>query len=176
MVAHAFIPSIWEAEAGGFLSSRPAWSTEWVPRQPGLHRETLSRKTKNQPNKQKNCIQSFTLLMFMGMNKWNPVRGLGHYSILLSFLYFAKQRFYRASICTCTKGSHLFQPNLLFIQNSHTMEPSVTGNSVCRSGWPWIPRSPASAFQVLGWRVCHTMSGLKFSLPMSRARCFTCLI
>ena len=53
MVAHALIPSIWEAEAGGFLSSRPAWSTEWVPRQPGLHRETLSRKTKNQPNKQK---------------------------------------------------------------------------------------------------------------------------
>jgi hypothetical protein len=31
-----------EAEAGGFLSSRPAWSTAWVPGQPGLHRETLS--------------------------------------------------------------------------------------------------------------------------------------
>jgi hypothetical protein len=27
-VAHAFNPSTWEAEAGGFLSSRPAWSTE----------------------------------------------------------------------------------------------------------------------------------------------------
>ena len=25
---HAFNPSIWEAEAGGFLSLRPAWSTE----------------------------------------------------------------------------------------------------------------------------------------------------
>ena len=36
-----------EAEAGGFLSSRPAWSTEWVAGQPGLHRETLSRKNKN---------------------------------------------------------------------------------------------------------------------------------
>jgi hypothetical protein len=35
-----------EAEAGGFLSSRPAWSTEWVPGQPGLYRETLSRKKK----------------------------------------------------------------------------------------------------------------------------------
>jgi hypothetical protein len=35
MVAHAFNPSTWEAEAGGFLSSRPAWSTEWVPGQPG---------------------------------------------------------------------------------------------------------------------------------------------
>jgi hypothetical protein len=28
MVAQAFNPSTWEAEAGGFLSSRPARSTE----------------------------------------------------------------------------------------------------------------------------------------------------
>jgi hypothetical protein len=28
VVAHAFNPSIWEAEAGGFLSLRPAWSTK----------------------------------------------------------------------------------------------------------------------------------------------------
>jgi major histocompatibility complex class I len=26
--AHAFNPSTWEAEAGGFLNSRPAWSTK----------------------------------------------------------------------------------------------------------------------------------------------------
>jgi hypothetical protein len=26
---HAFNPSTWEAEAGGCLSSRPAWSTEF---------------------------------------------------------------------------------------------------------------------------------------------------
>ena len=48
VVAHTFNPTTREAEAGGFLSSRPAWSTEWVPGQPGLNRETLSRKTKNQ--------------------------------------------------------------------------------------------------------------------------------
>jgi hypothetical protein len=53
MVAHAFNPSTWEAEAGGFLSSRPAWSTAWVPGQPGLHRETLSWETKTKANKQK---------------------------------------------------------------------------------------------------------------------------
>jgi hypothetical protein len=52
VVAHAFNPSTWEAEAGGFLSSRPAWSTEWVPGQPGLHRETLSWKKKQKQNKQ----------------------------------------------------------------------------------------------------------------------------
>ena len=62
-VAHAFNLNTQKAEAGGSLSSRPAWSTEWVPGQPGLHRETLSQKnktkqktktkTKNQPTKQK---------------------------------------------------------------------------------------------------------------------------
>jgi hypothetical protein len=48
VVEHAFNPSSWEAEAGRFLSLRPAWSTQWVPGQQGIHRETLSRKTKNQ--------------------------------------------------------------------------------------------------------------------------------
>jgi hypothetical protein len=28
MMAHAFDPSTWEAEAGGFRSLRPAWSTK----------------------------------------------------------------------------------------------------------------------------------------------------
>jgi hypothetical protein len=55
VVAHTFNPSTWEAEASGYLSLRPAWSTEWVPEQPGLHRETLSRKNKTkQKNKQTN--------------------------------------------------------------------------------------------------------------------------
>ena len=46
MVAHAFNPSTQEAEAGGSLSSRPAWSTEWMPGQSGLLlRETLSQDT-----------------------------------------------------------------------------------------------------------------------------------
>jgi hypothetical protein len=44
MVAYTFNLSTWEAEAGGFLSSRLAWSTEWVPEHPELHRETLSQK------------------------------------------------------------------------------------------------------------------------------------
>ena len=48
-----FIPSTWETEAGGSLNSRPAWSTEGVPGQPGLHRETLSRKTKKKKKKKK---------------------------------------------------------------------------------------------------------------------------
>jgi hypothetical protein len=61
MVVHAFNPSTWEAEAGKFLSLRPAWSTELVPGQPGLYRETLVLKkqknkqtNKQNPNKQTN--------------------------------------------------------------------------------------------------------------------------
>jgi hypothetical protein len=38
VVAHTFNPSTWEVEAGRSLSSRPAWSTERIPGQPGLHR------------------------------------------------------------------------------------------------------------------------------------------
>jgi hypothetical protein len=60
-MAHAFIPSTWEAEAGGFLSSRPAWSTEQVPGHPGLHRETLSQnKTKQNKTKQNKTKQNKT--------------------------------------------------------------------------------------------------------------------
>jgi hypothetical protein len=51
VVVHAFNPSTWEAEAGKFLNLRPARSTEWVPGQPGLYRETLSQKTKQNKTK-----------------------------------------------------------------------------------------------------------------------------
>jgi hypothetical protein len=47
VVVHAFNPSTQEAEAGRFLSSWPAWSTKWVPGQPGLYRETLSQTNQN---------------------------------------------------------------------------------------------------------------------------------
>ena len=53
VVAHAFNPSSWEAEAGGFLSSRPAWSTERGPGQPGLQRETLSQPPPPKKRKEK---------------------------------------------------------------------------------------------------------------------------
>jgi hypothetical protein len=59
-VVYTFNPSTWEAEAGGFLSSRPAWSTECVPGQPGLYRETLSRKTKKK--KKESCVLHLSIL------------------------------------------------------------------------------------------------------------------
>jgi hypothetical protein len=63
-VAHAFNPSTREAEASGFLNSRPAWSTKRVPGQPGLYRETLSQKTKQNKtnNNNKKLLASGTKL------------------------------------------------------------------------------------------------------------------
>lgn len=46
VVAHVINPSTQKAEAGRSLSSRTAWSIEQVPGQPGLHRETVSKKKK----------------------------------------------------------------------------------------------------------------------------------
>jgi hypothetical protein len=40
VVAHTFNPSTWEAEAGGFLSSRPAWS----PEEPCLRKPKKKKK------------------------------------------------------------------------------------------------------------------------------------
>jgi hypothetical protein len=44
-----------QRQADFWVWSQPAWSTEWVPGQPGLHRETLSRGEKK--NRQRSNIQ-----------------------------------------------------------------------------------------------------------------------
>jgi hypothetical protein len=62
VVAHTFDPSTWEAEAGGFLSSRPAWSTKWVPGQPGIYRETLSQKYQKKKKKRLGVPMDVALL------------------------------------------------------------------------------------------------------------------
>jgi hypothetical protein len=81
VVAHAFNPSTREAEAGRFLSLRPAWSTERVPGQPRLYRKTLSqrkKKKKKKPTKKIMCgkcllaIQTegfLSSLLFIKLNK-----------------------------------------------------------------------------------------------------------
>jgi hypothetical protein len=88
-VAHAFNPSTWEAEAGRFLSSRPAWSTEWVAGQPGLHRETLPQN--KQTNKQTKRLWalwawlSFYVIFYMPLNyEW-----LTSVIVFVYFLWYA---------------------------------------------------------------------------------------
>ena len=53
-VAHTFNPSTWEAELGGFPSSRSAWSTEWVPGSQGyIEKPCLERPQKKKRKKEK---------------------------------------------------------------------------------------------------------------------------
>jgi hypothetical protein len=68
VVGHAFNPNTWEAEAGGFLSSRPAWSTEWVPGQPGLHRKTLSQNKTIQTTIKKAHAQSLCVSLSLSLS------------------------------------------------------------------------------------------------------------
>jgi hypothetical protein len=71
------IPSTWEAEAGGFWVQ--AWSTEWVPGQPGLHRETCLEKPKTkkpQTTKKKNKEKYLSAILYTSLfliTKSHPV-------------------------------------------------------------------------------------------------------
>jgi hypothetical protein len=96
VVVHAFDPSTWEAEAeaGGFLSSRPAWSTEWVPGQPGLHRETLSRKTEEKKKKKKSLTSVGCLLTFVIFGYQESNQGLVYPSKFLLSLNYVATPFY----------------------------------------------------------------------------------
>lgn len=67
VVAHTFNSRAQEAEADRSLSSRPAWSAEWVPWQQGLDRENLSQNTHKKKrehivyNNQVVCKQTITI-------------------------------------------------------------------------------------------------------------------
>jgi hypothetical protein len=56
VVAHAFNPSTREAEAGGFLSSRPAWSIYKLSSRTArdIQRNPVSKKQKNKKQKKAN--------------------------------------------------------------------------------------------------------------------------
>jgi hypothetical protein len=54
VVAHAFNPSTWEAEAGEFL--RPAWSTEFQDSQGYTEKPCLEKKKKKKKKKKKDPV------------------------------------------------------------------------------------------------------------------------
>ena len=67
-MAHTFNPSIQEAEAGRFLSSRPAWSTDWIPGLPGLHTEKPCLKNQKSNSKSNNNNKNqLTIVPVSGM-------------------------------------------------------------------------------------------------------------
>jgi hypothetical protein len=56
VVAHAFNPSTWEAKAGRFLSSRPAWSTEHLGGAEGTIQRNPVSKNKTKQKKLSVCL------------------------------------------------------------------------------------------------------------------------
>jgi hypothetical protein len=65
-VAHAFKLSTWEAEAGGFLSWRPAWSrvssrtARATQRNPVSKQQQQQQKQQNQNQKKKGVYPAYT--------------------------------------------------------------------------------------------------------------------
>jgi hypothetical protein len=53
VVAHAFNPRTWEAEAGRFLSSRPSWSTVSSRTARAIQRNPVSKNQKKKKEKLK---------------------------------------------------------------------------------------------------------------------------
>jgi hypothetical protein len=53
MVAHAFNPRIWEAEAGGFLSSRPACLQREIQDSQGYTEKPCLKKKQNKTKQKK---------------------------------------------------------------------------------------------------------------------------
>jgi hypothetical protein len=53
VVAHTFNPSTWEAEAGRFLSSKPAWSKSEFQDNQGYTEKPCLKKTKQKTKKNK---------------------------------------------------------------------------------------------------------------------------
>ena len=128
VAAHAFNPSTWEAETGRFLSSRPAWSTEWVPGQLGLHKETLSRKTKK---KKKNTIEMISRINCQGWamtTVWNAHQHL--WDPLL-----AVQLFPHILCDNCDCGIYSWQMECVCITPSHSRTTCYT--------WVSSPPTPA---------------------------------
>jgi hypothetical protein len=81
------------AEAGRFLSSRPAWSTERVPGQPGLYpvskNKTKPNKTKPNNNNKKELPWSWCLFTATEtLTKTGLIPGRGKFS-LSQYLYVA---------------------------------------------------------------------------------------
>jgi hypothetical protein len=131
VVAHPFNPSTWEAEAGGFLSLRRAWSTEWVPGQPGLHRETLPRKTKTKTitttTKQFMEERVYFVLQLSGYTRHSVTEGSQGRSI--------KQEAGGRSWCRCLGGVWLTSLLPMACSACFLVEPRAIGVTQLTMSW-----------------------------------------
>ena len=141
MVAQAFNPSTWEAEAGEFLSWGLAWFTEWVPGQSGIYTEWVPGQSgiyteKASQEKLKKKKKSLKILgSFFGSYVF-IFRILGVFCLFVWLI-----DFFRESVSLCNPGC-----------------PGT--HSVDQAGFK-LRNLPASAHQVLVLKVCATSTQLK---------------
>ena len=96
-MSQAFNPSTWDADTGGFLTLRPAWSTKWLPGQPELYRETRSQKERKKERKKwyhdlsiHNCLslqQHLIPVLIITYNYWPKFLTHPLISILMLLLF-----------------------------------------------------------------------------------------
>jgi hypothetical protein len=142
VVAHTFNPSTLEAEAGGFLSSGPDWSTEWVPGQPGLQRETLPQKTNNkQIRKQASpCLSRVRGSQRKAHNWWS-------------------EQVWWLTILACGKLAHVYDPGLWEV-GSHLWSWHVGSMHSCPGAQEMAP----------WWRQCAVLAEELHSAPSTHIR------
>jgi hypothetical protein len=123
------MPLIPALEAGGFLSSRPAWSTEWVPGQPGIHREILSQK-----KKKKRIQQGFSQSYLpSGCSVWNSCSSSEvNYSNKLTLLEWAVRLMLKGVFIA--KNYSLVSPLLNYV----VREWLLSGGKKINSWIPWL--------------------------------------
>ena len=92
MVAHACNPRIWEAEAGGFLSSRPAWSQGEFQHSQGCTEKPCLEKPEK--NLHKSGIQSSYLNIIKNniqqANNQYQIKWSGQHCLLSHYLFSVK--------------------------------------------------------------------------------------
>ena len=168
-MAHTFNPSTWEAEAGEFLSSRPAWFTDWVPGQPRLHRETLSQEIKNNNNNNnKKCSLRCSRASVIRSGCLITARWHANFARHLCFVFGVLYVYmWCLCVCVCTSAYKCARS----CGRWYWFSFSITFNLVC---WARLPLNseltiglgwlaifalgiPVSASGELGlWEGCHT--------------------
>ena len=83
LVVHAFNNSTWEAKAARFVSSKPAWTSQWAPGQPGLHREACLGKRNLSQKKKVSNEHPFPTSEFS-----RPFKNLFYYYLCVCLLVF----------------------------------------------------------------------------------------
>ena len=151
-VVHAFNPSTWDAEANRFLSSRPAWSTKWIPRQPDYTEKPCLKKPKPKPKKRKQKEQKQKQ---QNQNKpfwFTPFPPYSHILSFAHFCWFCGTKYNQGCLFLSSLGSWTYLWTLCVSLIGLTQDINQAGLK--------LRNHSASASQVLGLKACATTARL----------------